>query len=43
VEIIPGADHVFNTPNPATLDAAPSGQLAAVIRPIIGFLDRKLA
>ncbi|RMH26856.1 MAG: alpha/beta fold hydrolase [Planctomycetota bacterium] len=38
VRLIPGADHVFNTPNPADLEAAPSAQLAELIDHIAGFL-----
>jgi pimeloyl-ACP methyl ester carboxylesterase len=38
--IIPGADHVFNTPNPFPPEAAPSPQLAAMLEAAIAFAKR---
>ncbi|NOG56010.1 MAG: alpha/beta hydrolase [Planctomycetes bacterium] len=33
--IVPGADHVFNTPNPMPLDAEPSAQLAMLCQTVV--------
>lgn len=38
--VIPGADHVFNTPNPFPMDGEPSAQLAAMLDAAIGFAKR---
>lgn len=38
--VIPGADHVFNTPNPFAMDAIPGAQLAAMMDAAIGFAKR---
>ena len=41
--LIPGGDHVFNTPNPADVEADPSEPLAAVITTIERFVSRLLS
>jgi fermentation-respiration switch protein FrsA (DUF1100 family) len=38
--IIPGGDHVFNTPNPFPMEAEPSPQLAAMLDAAIAFAKR---
>ena len=39
VHVVPDGDHVFNTPNPFPIDAAPSPQLAEVLRASSEWLD----
>ncbi|MBT5582526.1 MAG: alpha/beta hydrolase, partial [Phycisphaerae bacterium] len=39
VHIVDGADHVFNTPNPFAIDAAPSRELAEVGEVMTAWID----
>jgi dienelactone hydrolase len=40
VVVVPGGDHVFNTPNPMPDDQAPSAQLQQVLDALVGFVGR---
>ena len=43
VLIVPGGDHVFNTPNPMPADATPSPQLAAMLEAMRAFAEKVCA
>ena len=40
--VIPGADHVFNTPNPTPANEKPSPQLAALLKATVKFIKRNV-